>query len=137
MTAKPETMSQARTWDTVKAAYLRAGLCHACAGQAAWGHQLGFGHVSPPDKRGFRHGIRPPCDRCRPLVAAFPVAAPAGWRRFARGYLAGRPLDGPEKPADAPADADHGVSTATDPRPFSGRLRIALPGWPEALQSRA
>jgi hypothetical protein len=71
----PETPSQAITWQTVKAKYVASGLCHACAAQAAWGHQLGFGHP----------GLRPPCDQCRPRVAALPSrvnSKASAWRRF-------------------------------------------------------
>lgn len=47
---KPETLRQAHTWTTVKHEYERAGLCGGCAGQAAYGHQLGF-----------HKGLTPPC----------------------------------------------------------------------------
>ena len=53
---RPETRSQAHTWDRVKTHYEKAGLCGACAAQAAYGHQLGF------------HKINPPCDHCSYVV---------------------------------------------------------------------
>lgn len=43
---KPETLSQARSWDHVRDTYERDGFCAPCASQAAWGHQLGFTQVS-------------------------------------------------------------------------------------------
>lgn len=45
---KPETPRQAATWENVKNRYAEAGLCNACAGQAAYGHQMGFARVQPP-----------------------------------------------------------------------------------------
>jgi hypothetical protein len=69
----PETPRQARTWETVKNSYVLAGLCIACASQAAYGHQLGFSYV------------RPPCFDCRSIVAAHPEPAGNGWRKFRKG----------------------------------------------------
>ena len=60
---------QAQRWDAHVEAYKAGGLCVACAGQAAYGHQLGF------------NVIKPPCEDCRPLVDTFrgePLAN--GWR---------------------------------------------------------
>ncbi len=65
----PETLRQAQRWDTVKGAYLQVGLCERCAGQAAWGHQIGFSMINPP------------CEKCVHAVAAFPIAAVAPWRK--------------------------------------------------------
>lgn len=45
---KPETFRQAGTWENVKNKYVDAGLCNGCAGQAAYGHQLGFTRIHPP-----------------------------------------------------------------------------------------
>ena len=42
MNDEPETIDQAIVWETTKNAYLRDGLCHRCAAQAAWGHQCGW-----------------------------------------------------------------------------------------------
>jgi hypothetical protein len=72
---RAETLREARTWETVKSKYLAVGLCHRCACQAAYGHQLGFSLV------------RSPSESCAPLVSALPVAAGKGspWRRFRRG----------------------------------------------------
>lgn len=53
---KPETFRQAATWENVKRRYADAGLCAGCAGQAAYGHQLGFAR------------IKDPCDTCRSVV---------------------------------------------------------------------
>lgn len=71
----PETRSQAHTWEVTANRYQAEGLCRGCAGQAAYGHQLGFSRV------------RPPCAECRPLVAGFPRSAGRGnpWRKFERG----------------------------------------------------
>lgn len=71
----PETMSQAHTWVVTANAYEADGLCRGCAGQAAYGHQLGFSRVHPP------------CDTCQPIVDTFPVDAGQAtpWRKFAKG----------------------------------------------------
>jgi hypothetical protein len=69
----PETLGQARTWERVKSNYVAAGLCTACASQAAYGHQLGFSRVHPP------------CLDCRSIVAKLPEHAGNGWRRFIKG----------------------------------------------------
>lgn len=45
---RPETVRQAQTWETVKGHYESAGLCLGCAGQAAYGHQMGFSRVKDP-----------------------------------------------------------------------------------------
>ena len=84
---RTETMRQARTWDMVKTKYVAAGLCHKCAAQAAWGHQLGFGFRSTRNWPDEDRGIKPPCETCAPIVATFPVPAGTGspWRRFERG----------------------------------------------------
>jgi hypothetical protein len=79
---EPESPRTARRWDGAKAAYLRDGLCHRCAAQAAWGHQLGFSR------------IRPPCADCRPIVDRFPVSEASPWRRFP--VASQRPRNGPE-----------------------------------------
>jgi hypothetical protein len=55
---KPETFRQAQYWQKVKSKYLAAGLCNGCAGQAAYGHQLGFARIQDP------------CDVC--LMTALP-----------------------------------------------------------------
>jgi hypothetical protein len=54
---RPETTSQALMWDEVKGRYLSAGLCHGCAAQAAWGHQIGFAGLEYQ-----------PCEICRGTV---------------------------------------------------------------------
>lgn len=46
--AAPETASEAAEYDKRVSRYRRAGFCDACAGQAAWGGQLGFSNVRPP-----------------------------------------------------------------------------------------
>jgi hypothetical protein len=67
--ARPETISQARTWDTVKHKAMHAGLCEACASQYAWGCQIGFSLSKPP------------CPNCQPVVDATPTRErPNGWR---------------------------------------------------------
>jgi hypothetical protein len=45
---RPETVSQAKNWETVKGRYIREGLCNGCAGQAAYGHQLAFTRIQAP-----------------------------------------------------------------------------------------
>ncbi len=75
-TTRGETLDQARAWDRVKGRYLRAGLCHRCAAQAAFGHQVGAGGWN---------AIHPPCADCAPLVElfAYPTASPV-WRAITR-----------------------------------------------------
>lgn len=53
---RPETMRQAHTWENVKRRYEAAGLCGGCAGQVAYGHQLGFAKINDP------------CPACRSVV---------------------------------------------------------------------
>jgi hypothetical protein len=67
----PETIHQAKRWETVKNRYLAAGLCVNCASQAAYGHQLAFSRIHPP------------CDDCAAVVAGFPIQATTLWRRLA------------------------------------------------------
>jgi hypothetical protein len=65
---RPETVRQAVTWENTKNKYMAAGLCGGCAGQAAYGHQLGFHRIKDPcpedvgktvpDKLIDRHGDR-------------------------------------------------------------------------------
>lgn len=95
---RPETVAQARTWEVVKNAYRRDGLCDTCAAQAAWGHQNGFAL------------IRPPCPACAPIVASFPTPAGADspWRRWPRGTS--RPTADPE----SPTAADHTAPDQSD-----------------------
>lgn len=45
---RPETLRQAETWENVKNKYVAAGLCNGCAGQAAYGHQMGFHRIQQP-----------------------------------------------------------------------------------------
>lgn len=72
---QPETLAQAVEWDRRRGHYLRTGLCHRCAAQAAYGHALGFSRVHSP------------CAACIPVVANFPVAATNGWRKHVRGRM--------------------------------------------------
>lgn len=68
MTAKPETIGQAKTYDSRASRYRAAGLCDACAAQGAFGHQQSFAKV------------RKPCPDCISLVRLFPREALNGWR---------------------------------------------------------
>jgi len=68
----PETPAQAREWDKTKRHYIRLGLCHRCAAQAAYGHSDGFAT------------IKPPCAGCLPILASLPTAQPNGWRSQSR-----------------------------------------------------
>jgi hypothetical protein len=83
----PESLSQARAWDRCRAKYAAAGLCDACAAQAAWGHQIGFGYVSTRPWLEADRRIKAPCESCAPIVAAFPAEAgkDSPWRRFRFG----------------------------------------------------
>jgi hypothetical protein len=73
---RAETFEQAIQWERTKRRYLRAGLCHKCAAQAAWGHQRGAGGWSV---------IRPPCAGCVEIVEllAYPTMNPL-WRSVTR-----------------------------------------------------
>ena len=64
----PESRTQAARWQNVKGKYLECGLCHTCAGQAAWGHQNGFSTIHPP------------CTDCQPIVDDLPVWKPGPWK---------------------------------------------------------
>lgn len=73
--ARPETLGEARRWETVKNLYVNEdGLCFRCAAQMAWGHSGGFATL--PER---------PCEKCAPIVARFPVAKANGWRAYRRG----------------------------------------------------
>lgn len=67
-TPKPESASQAASWQRVVNLAVEAGLCRSCAAQLAYGAQNGFSTVHPP------------CRVCAPLVASWPVARLSGWR---------------------------------------------------------
>ena len=76
---RPETLAMAREWERTKTRYLRAGLCHKCAAQAAWGHQIGAGSW---------HAIRPPCVDCVEIVELFPYPTRSpSWRAVLRKRL--------------------------------------------------
>jgi hypothetical protein len=88
---KPETMGQARKWQSRMNIYLKLGLCHKCACQAAYGHQLGFApheHVSRTGNVALE-GVHPPCDQCQPIVDTFPVEAWGKWRKHPDAFLSG------------------------------------------------
>lgn len=70
--AEGETLSQAREWDRTKMHYVRLGLDHRCAAQAAYGHQLGFAQVMDP------------CAACLKIIAGFPTPRSGQWRSNAR-----------------------------------------------------
>lgn len=76
---KPETVRQAATWENVKNHYLAAGLCNGCAGQAAYGHQLGFSR------------IKDPCDTCKMITLPDKLTARHGDRgqKWLRGHYSG------------------------------------------------
>lgn len=65
---RPETITQAIRWQTVKNHYVTLGLCHVCAAQAANGHQIGFTRINQQ------------CTDCAGVVAGFPDGAANGWR---------------------------------------------------------
>lgn len=74
----PETPGQVAAWEQVKSRYLRLGLCHYCAAQAAYGHACGFATVEPP-----RPG-------CLPVIQGFEFDAPNGWRKASKERLRSR-----------------------------------------------
>lgn len=65
---KPETLAQAVEWEKVKNHYVTLELCHVCAAQATYGHQIGFTKVNQP------------CPDCAGVVAGLPDGAANGWR---------------------------------------------------------
>lgn len=65
---RPETLDQAHRCDVQKSRAIARGLCDKCAGQYAWGLQVGFTHS------------RPPCSSCAVILAATPgETRPNGW----------------------------------------------------------
>jgi hypothetical protein len=83
---RPETVRQARTWETVKGHYEDAGLDGGCAGQAAYGHQLGFAKVNPP------------CDHCSYIVLPRTLIARHGIR--GQQWLHGHFTKATERPGE-------------------------------------
>ena len=73
---RPETLRKQVSGRRTKRRYLRAGLCHKCAAQAAWAHQLGAGGWG---------AIHPPCAECAGIVElfAYPTTNPL-WRSVTR-----------------------------------------------------
>jgi hypothetical protein len=73
---RPETLDQVAEWERTKQRYLRAGLCHKCAAQAAWANQVGAGGWG---------AIQPPCAECVEIVELFacPTTNPL-WRSVVR-----------------------------------------------------
>jgi hypothetical protein len=69
---RPETLQQAREWQTTRVAYLNLGLCQLGAARAGYGHQLGFALLEPP------------CSACLPAVRGFDLDAGGGWRKASR-----------------------------------------------------
>jgi hypothetical protein len=68
---RPETLAQAKRWDTQCARARAWGLCDRCSSQYSWGLQLGFTQVHPP------------CDSCAELLAdAVGTARIGGWRNL-------------------------------------------------------
>lgn len=76
---RPETLGQAAEWERVKLRYLRAGLCHKCAAQAAWANQVGAGGWG---------AIHSPCVGCVEIVELlpYPTSNPL-WRSVVRKRL--------------------------------------------------
>ena len=88
----PETVDQARLWESVKQSYLADGFCAACAVQAAYGHQLGFSQVAPA------------CTDCRGIAPTYRWAGPRAraWAQetaLERGGEVGGVLPDPLKPS--------------------------------------
>jgi len=81
---EPETPGQVEVWEQIKRQYVRLGLCHRCAAQAAYGHQLGFRALTTPPHEGGE-----PCPECAPVVATFEFDAPGPWRKASRDRLRG------------------------------------------------
>jgi hypothetical protein len=66
---KPETLRQAERWNVAANRAERLGLCRRCAGQYAWGAQIGFSLSHPP------------CPACARLIETLGAAPkPNGWR---------------------------------------------------------
>lgn len=68
---KPETMSQARTFDKVVRNAEGSGICPPCAAQLAWAVQSGGGGFS---------SVKPPCAACQVVMLEWPVVRVNGWR---------------------------------------------------------
>jgi hypothetical protein len=74
--ARPETLRQAQRWDIEANRAEDLGLCRRCAGQYAWGVQIGFGLS------------RPPCPTCADVVDMLGgQERPNGWRVLPRKPL--------------------------------------------------
>lgn len=73
----PETPGQERSWAEFKNQYLRLGLCHRCAAQAAYGHAHGFAVVEPP------------CPDCLPVIQGFEFERANDWRKASKERLRG------------------------------------------------
>lgn len=111
--AEPETLAQARAWDRTKARYVKAGFCHRCASQAAWGHQTGGGGYAT---------IKPPCVACAKEVLPDSIIK-------RHGYRAAKWLAAAQAPVRAAADPD---DWCREPVPAS-----PLPQRPPAPTTRA
>jgi hypothetical protein len=93
----------AASWNTRRNKYLALGLCEECAGQAAWGHQSGFGpHEHVRAGHLAIESVRPPCKSCAPVVAGFPIPAAGPWRKHPAAMIGGYG-SGAEHPVPAEA----------------------------------
>ena len=88
---QPETLAQARRFQSWCGRYRAAGLCNMCAAQAAYGHAHGW------------RVIEPPCPRCLPVLATFP--------RSVRGSVAWRSLDPTHPPGFSHAPVPRGTAS--------------------------
>lgn len=66
--SRPETQGEAEAFHFTANHYRHLGLCHTCAAQAAYGHQLGFSLIDSP------------CRVCATVVACMPKTEVNGWR---------------------------------------------------------
>jgi hypothetical protein len=74
---RPETMNEARSFETVKTHAVEYGLCIHCSSRLAWGHQNGFRELEPPCKEDFEK------------IQQLPVEKQNGWKTVAGRAAAG------------------------------------------------
>ncbi len=68
---RPETLNEARSFESVKNNALAFGLCLHCSSRLAWGHQNGFSQLEPP------------CEEDSSLVETLPAKKQNGWSTVA------------------------------------------------------
>lgn len=125
----PETLAQARNWEVVKGKYQSAGLCEACAAQAAFAHQ---------SHGGTWDTINPPCVGCVPVVAGFPDETPSPlWRKHSEPLRAAITPVKVNTPGNAPVRtemAHRGQQRSLTATPTPADLTVFTPGQKVKVQ---